>query len=220
MKIIFDGQGNQTTVQRLYLSLEHIEAASFFAKSTIDSDRTKTKYFSLATITHSVAFLEGFINELLIDAKEFDGIWGNLGFNEDHRKTLITEFREIERLAVLKKYNKVLDVIARKAINKSTTLYDSASSLIDLRNYLIHAKPEELIIYNTNKIKQYHFSKLERRLKGKFNLSSDAGTYLGSGIYQTDCANWALNTVIDFHIEFTKQLGSRAYDIEHLKVNS
>jgi hypothetical protein len=220
MKVILDGQGNQTTLRRVYLSLEHIEAASFFAKSTINSDIKNTKHFSLATITHSVAFLEAFINELLIDAKEFDGIWGNLGFNEEHRETLNTKFRKIERLAVLKKYNKVLDVIAQKAIDKSTTLYDSISSLIDLRNYLIHAKPKELITYNTSKIKQSDFSKLERRLKGKFNLSSKTETYLGIGIYQTECAKWALNTVIDFHIEFTKQLGSKAYDIEHLKVNS
>ena len=117
-------------------------------------------------------------------------------------------WESVDRTNILAKYQRVLAVCGKDRLAKGAEPYQSADTLIDLRNAVVHFKPEwgdELAEH----------ARLEKRLSSKFEdcaLASRAtghmvwfpGRCLGLG-----CANWAVGTVERFVGEFCGRLGIR-----------
>ena len=150
----------------------------------------------------AVASLEATINELYIDARDansptFQGV-------DPIVPMLLAEYwEEIESARILRKYQLALILARKSKFAQGTSPYQEVDSLIQLRNALVHYKPE----WNTE-LREHR--RIDNRLKGRFALNpvtepNDAlfpKKCLGHG-----CAEWAVKSSVTFIEEFFSQLG-------------
>lgn len=166
-----------------------------------------SRSYAIGAIVMAVSALEASINELYLEA--VDRNTHALGaLTEVQIAQLEVLWGSVDRTKILAKYQLVLAVCGKDQFDKGAEPYQSADALIDLRNAVVHFKPEwgdELAEH----------AKLERRLAAKFEdcaLASRAtghmvwfpGRCLGFG-----CADWAVGTVGRFVGEFCGRLGIR-----------
>jgi len=120
------------------------------------------------------------------------------------RPPILAEFWKIvERNSpILNKYEIALVACGVQAFEKGQDPFQSVDSLIEIRNALIHYRPEPSDDLRAHK-------KIEERVKSRFQLNPLAGTgslwfphrCLGSG-----CASWAILKVERFMTEFCQKL--------------
>jgi len=194
--------------------LQHILAAALFARRALKIEldhpdeivNSGEPYFShMAYVTGSVlsavASLEATINELFIDAQHGDP---NI-FKDPHSEfpvLLSARWEEAEPMKILCKYQLALDLAEKEQFDQGAAPYQEVDGLIDLRNALVHYKPE----WNTDQEKH---KKIEEKLKSRFALnpftiSTDAffpKRCLGHG-----CAEWAVESSMAFMNEFFGRL--------------
>ncbi len=200
---------------RTYFSIQHIRSAALLSRLSAKIEGDYSGKFSdelyaehityvMNTIFSAVAFLETTINELFQDAAE----------NEDaHIKPLNSDIKEtmaniwkcglLERTPILEKFQIALMRAKKQQFDKGSAPYQDVYLLIQLRNALLHYKPE----YITHGETVHNF---EKKLKGKFSLSPIKGKRnpfwpgkcLGHG-----CAKWVVISCIKFADEFYLRMG-------------
>jgi hypothetical protein len=166
-----------------------------------------SRSFAIGAVVMAVSALEASINELYLEAVDRNShALGALTSEQVAQLEVLWE--SVDRTKILAKYQLVLAVCGKEQFNKGSEPYQSVDALIDLRNAVVHFKPEW-----DDELEEH--AKLETRLTRKFDecmLASRAqgrmvwfpGRCLGAG-----CANWAVATVERFVGEFCGRLGIR-----------
>ena len=120
-----------------------------------------------ASILSAVAFLESTINEFYYVAN--DKVLETKRMPEEYRDKLsalwtVERFRKGAK--ILEKYQSALKLLNLKQFDEGKDPFQSVNLLIDLRNALVHYRPETTVIRPNPS--NYQISYLERKLRNKF----------------------------------------------------
>jgi hypothetical protein len=191
-----------TIAVRHYLSGEHLEAAALFARNcsaieksssagVSDDLRSQHRGYVLGAVTSSVAGIEATINELFADA--VDRPTGNIARLGPDAIAAMASMWDLgaERLRPLEKYQVALVLNRKPKMDRGAAPYQDAWLLIQLRNDLVHYKPEWVIGVSPTPVEH----QWERRLSGKFTLNPFTGA--GNPFYPDKClghgcAKWSV----------------------------
>lgn len=237
-----------TQFVRFHLSTNHLFSAYIFAQSasqiekvdisTIDTRQLQHRSFVTASIMSSVAFLEACINELYAVCAEHpddshvrghpqDERFGCIGTDTIQLLGALWQVENFQRSAkILDKCQIALRLAKQVEFNKGANPYQDAKLVIDLRNLLVHFKPEqrEIAVGAGNRLPLDEF---ESKYRSKFAANPLAAKYsifgssagpleadypffpekcLGSG-----CAYWAFRSILTFTNEMFGRLGTTWY---------
>jgi hypothetical protein len=178
---------------------QHLEAARTFSARSLALERdalgqdfgdffVDIRSHVSVSILSAVASLEALINEFflaphcplrhLLDDFEKD-FWGEKG---------------IERKPILEKYQTALTKLKLERLDSASSSYVNALCLIELRNSLIHYKPN----WDPDRDSK---TRLIKKLKGKYALSPFFGSqadFLTMQSMSAGCAIWAVDSVLKF----------------------
>jgi hypothetical protein len=181
-------------------ALQHLKAATLLRGQVVrletenahrtfaDAPFEEIRSYVSACIMSTAASLEALINELFIDP------------NRALRPMLSdfeTEFRGkggIEKWPILCKYQKALRMLGQPLLEPGAKPFQHASALIQLRNALVHYKPN----WDPAKNKKV---KLINALKGKFPCSPFANhnaDFVAMQCMSAGCCEWAVGTALTF----------------------
>ena len=213
-----------------YLLLEEsrkIEFSDFSELEGVEKAELSSRNLAFVTgaIFSTIAFLEASINELLSD----------ISINDDRVKTLPIDRKKdiktlwdkedrssLEKWSVLKKYQKTLELLDKEQINEKSELYDNVSILVELRNTLMHFKPEWNAIHSPYLSENENQHKLTSRLEGKFEISifftNSGNPFFPDKCMGYGCAEWALRNAVMFVDEFYTRVGIKP-NYNHVRKN-
>jgi hypothetical protein len=232
---------------RHHLSSNHLFSAHLFAQNAsqieeagnpTDDQHLQHRGFVTASIMSSVAFVEAAINELYVVCAEHpddihvnghpqDERFGGIGADAIQMLGALWQVESFQRSAnVLDKCQTALRLAKRAEFDKGANPYQDAKLVIDLRNLLVHFKPEEreIAVGAGNRLPSDAF---ESRYRTKFPENAIAAKYaifgtptgpleadypffpekcLGSG-----CAYWAFRSALTYINEMFRRLGTTWY---------
>ncbi|MEX0771040.1 MAG: hypothetical protein WD035_09925 [Balneolaceae bacterium] len=203
------------------IPVDHLLAAVMFAKkcdelekrhkddSKVDTViRSEHRSYAISTIILTVAFLEATINDF------FAGISNTLKNYEtiaderilDEIKTLWNN-KGIERQNMLYKYEQAFSILQITSFDKSKEPCQDVILLIDLRDELVHFKPEWILFGNQFGANEH---KMAQRLRGKFNpntLLPDSMPFYPDRCLGSSCTRWAIKSSVAFTDFFYQEIG-------------
>ena len=213
-----------------YLLLEESRKIEFSDFSELEGvEKTELSSRNLAFVTGSIfstiAFIEASINELLFD----------ISLNDDRVKTLPKDNKKaikdlwdredrgsLEKWSTLKKYQKTLELLDKEKFDEAFELFENVSLLIELRNTLMHFKPEWNSIHSPYMSENDNQHRLTSKLEGKFELSiffrSTGNPFFPNKCMGYGCAEWALKNAIIFVDEFYRKIGIET-NYDHVRKN-
>jgi hypothetical protein len=170
--------------------------------------------FVTGAIFSTIAFIEASINELLSDISQ----------NDDRVKTLPKDNKKaikdlwdkedrgsLEKWSTLKKYQKTLELLDKEKFDEASELFENVSLLVELRNTLMHFKPEWNSIHSPYLSENENQHKLTSKLEGKFELSvffkNSGNPFFPSKCMGYGCAEWSLKNAVIFVDEFYRRIG-------------
>ena len=207
---------------KVNISRAHLAAAQMFASECEQiavqqgamvwpqKDWDSSRYRANAAVMLAAAALEASINEFYLEAN--DGNSNSLGqlskaqinaLSADWSTKVEPPKGKGRLMGILEKYNHALDVCGVALYTRKNGIYDSAVSLVALRNALVHFKPEW-----DNGLTRH--ADLEKDLKPRFpscKLTDQLSMVwfpnkcLGAG-----CAQWAVDTVRALSADFCLKL--------------
>src|SRR6266699_176261 len=231
MEMRGEGRISARLSTRTYLSISHIFAADFFSQNCAQIEKMYHGIFSdelfnehrsyvIEAIFSAVSFLEATINEFLADT--LDHPEGEVVSNLDPTtKTILADMWKnnvVRTFSITNKFQVVLAVARKNLFDSAAPTYQAVDDLIELRNALVHYKPEWIeSSQGTQDQKTAH--KFEKRLRGKFPLNPL--TSLGNPFYPDKClshgcAEWAVASSLKFIDEFFSKLGY-SYPFVHIR---
>lgn len=177
-----------------------------------DSIRSEHRSYATMSIIASVAFLEATINEIYLDAVDKNkNIFPNYDDCIINSLASIWPILEEYKARTLSKYQTILEISKKDKFKKGALPYQAVQELIDLRNILIHYKPEW-----SNK--ENKFSDLQAKLRNK-NIVDNPYSHKNDPafpkkILSFDCAAWAIESSYNFVKEFLDkmQIETALYD--------
>lgn len=190
---------------RTHFSLHHAQAAAFHARQAcrIELDDTEESAIAIcahvsAAVVSSTAFVEATANEI--------------SENDDRPRRNVHG-----QPSALLKLNELLEDRQVSPIEFSAPHWQSAKTLIDLRNRLVHYSHDWLDWGTENELGSKALSKsdLLPRLRAEFSFLPASHTY-SPRFLSPECAVWAVNTGVAFLDEFFLRLGQPAYH-DHLR---
>lgn len=209
--------GNVGNVKsRHYMSTDLLSAAARFVKLSADIEteaaaghdnilKMRNRSYVIGCLTTSVSFVEACINELFCDAAEDDA--DDIDDEIELRLGAIWEAESIRlRTSILEKYQIALKLAGEPLFEKGQNPYQDAKLVIDLRNAIVHFKPEWTAIHGkvdaektTNKI-------LREKLAGKFAFVNpmewQGDIFFPNHCLNHTCALWAIRACIAFVNDF------------------
>jgi len=210
------GDSATASVKTNFSGHHMVSAAHFARQSAIieknykneitDELRTEHRAYVTGAIIVSVASLEATINEVFISATDNDNLFKD--FDPTIPKVL-AEFwtwNIVERKSsILEKYRCVLAVANKEAFDRGNSPYQDVDDLIQLRNALVHYKPEwDTDLKNHKKIED----RLEKRLKTRINPFSHANdAFFPKKCLGHGCAEWSARSSIKFIEDFYNRMG-------------
>ena len=202
--------------RKTFLSYRYLDATIYFTKMALDYETSQKKeidyynYIVTSGIFLITSFLETNINEYYSEIVE----------NETYQfKTIDVKNQNVlsnlwkrgiprtAKYSILEKYEIALDVTESKSFDKSKYPYQDVTSLIKLRNALIHYEP----IWQ--EVAEVGYEKdLEARLKGKYKLNPFFGPDTKSEPFfpnlclSAHCLIWAVKSSLDLVSIFYKNI--------------
>ncbi len=171
------------------------------------------RHFACASgaIIAAACALEASVNEFHQDA--IDGTTNALGRAATARQQIVELRDTVDRAPLLRKFTWILSLADAPPLRAGEEPMQSAASVIELRDALVHYKPEWY-----HDLKQSR--RLEDRLRGRFplnRLSTDSMAFVpyracghGSGL-------WASRSVVGFLAAFYAQLGFEPKKVSQMK---
>ena len=200
-----------TAKSRVNLSYQHMQEAIHLAELSQNCEATNAgktfadgdffnhhRAYVVGSIMTSVASIEARINEFYLDAT--DNLLG-LILNTTQQGLLAELWKPLDekRVSVLQKYQIALSAIECSKFDISKGPYQDVSLLIDLRNMLVHFKPE----WDNDQKKH---KKIEQKLKGRFELNpfwpKEDVIFFPFKCLSHGCASWAVRSSMNFILEF------------------
>lgn len=203
-----------TARMRTHFNFQHMVAAAYFARGALEIESNHTDlvdgepYFAhrgyvTGAIFSAVASLEATINELFIDASNP----GSPTFEGADTRTpgLLARgsWQEIEGEPTLRKYQIALALAEEQRFDRGAAPYQDVSALIQLRNALVHYKPE----WDTDQNKH---EKIESKLRSRFAPNPFAGpsdAFFPKKCLGHGCAEWAVRSSVTFIESSFSRLG-------------
>ncbi|MFB2980711.1 hypothetical protein [Microseira sp. BLCC-F43] len=203
---------------RSLLSLSHIKSAVHLAKLSYEIEAAddgkrpaelfyEHRSYVTGSIITAVSYLEATINEFFVDIA--DG-YSSIKLSPDADALMDIMWKQIEKSSILEKYQIALTLAQKNLFDKGCEPYQSASDLIEVRNALVHYKPEW--VGNGDGYEKTLSEKLRRKLENRINRLNplaDAGNCaffphkcLGYG-----CAKWTVESCVKFTDEFFSRIG-------------
>lgn len=214
---------------RTYFSIQHLKSAYLLSdesKKTEEKDYSKIEGLervelisrNMAFVTGSLfataSFIEATIREIICDIIEGQPRITYLSL--DDRRTIESEWNKkgrdnLERRSTINKYKSVLKLIKQNCLNENSTLFMNVSSVIDVRNTLVHYTPEDYSIHSPFLSENHDQYELTEFLDGKFEYST---FYKKSGnpFFPDKClgygfSKWALINAVSFVDDFHNSVG-------------
>jgi hypothetical protein len=109
----------------------------------------------------------------------------------------------IERKGFLKRHDLYLEFAGRPRLNFNAAPTQPFASLVELRNALVHFKPE----WDDDQVLH---AKLDKRLAGKFPTSpflDSSAVFFPMRCMSHGCAAWAVRSARDFGDEYARMIG-------------
>ena len=200
------------------LSFSHIKAAAHFAKLSYEKEdkyddskpsselRDEHRSYVIGSIITAVCYLEATINELFTNVED---ISHSNEWSSDVAKKMNEEWDNERSLQLIIKYERALCIVKSESFDKGAEPYQSAASLIFLRNALIHYKPEWIGTgesYNktlNEKLRQ----KLENKIKKLNPMTREGSLFFPHQCLGYGCAKWAVESSVKFSDEFFYKIG-------------
>ncbi|NLG45908.1 hypothetical protein [Gordonia sp. (in: high G+C Gram-positive bacteria)] len=207
---------------RNYMAPEHLWSARYAArmcgeiegrlKGTGELHRPHRSYV-ISAVLSSVAFMETYINEVLQDLADSEPgeIDSRCAGIAEQSAAILREMWNppgerigwLERASILDKYRVSLAACGAEPFEKGAWPYQSAKKLIDLRNALVHFKPETQVSGEAHK--------LEKALKSEFAsnqiFSEPLSPWYTIGCLGYGCAEWSHTTAAAFIDEWQARIG-------------
>lgn len=191
--------------QRSNFAVQHMIAAARFSKmcgefENENKGQPRVSFYTAetalvsATVLLTTASLESYINEVWSDGKK-----SLPELSDDIRKQL---FELLEKKSTLEKFQSTLRIKGAPLFDKGAPPYQDTHALIELRNALVHFKPEW-------HDEQKHHKELEKQLKGKFEINPFAGSndvFFPPQCMSYGCAKWAVLSAQSFVTEFSNRV--------------
>lgn len=191
---------------RANFAVQHLLAAARFARICyrIEQDNIgnplgpffdEIMSFVSAGVLSSVASMEANINEQLADHPQFMATLKNRGFEQLWNKA--------DAGCMLEKYQFALDLFGHSKIPRGEPLFQNAAALVDMRNRLVHFRPE----WNDDSGKH---KKVGELLANRFQRSpfvSVNAPLFPIGCMCHACLKWAIETSLGFMKEFSERMG-------------
>lgn len=146
-----------TIVNRTYFSIQYIQSAAYFARSCAAIEKTHDGKYSeelftqhrayvIGAIFGAVSFLEATVNELFKDTVE--NPHGPIKeLKRDAIERMATMWKlQVERQSILNKFQIALLLAHKKVFDIGKEPYQSVNLLVELRNTLVHYKPEPFVV--------------------------------------------------------------------------
>jgi hypothetical protein len=211
--------GNRAT--QTYLAAAILDSAFQLAVQTQDAEGSSKNpegiagadATALASIVLSVAFLEGFLNELLYDTGNMLGgqigsAW--LGMPASKRVARLDDLGAFRGShSVLQKYQLLLAMADRPAMPEDQEPFQAAKVLCQLRNALIHYEPE-FIVHPEQGPPAAENHALSDALRGRFQPSPalpQGRPFFPDACFGSPAAFWACKTALAVPMKFFECLG-------------
>ncbi len=219
---ISTSQAKATLSGRIYFARTYLQAAALFAREAhaietmSDENRRRELYPEykskvIAAVVMTASSLEAFINEVFVDASErhLTRLTGLDAGAVDRLGRMWTGLAQLAKSGVREKFDAALTLAEKPAIVYGAHPGQSVLVLLELRNVLLHYKPQT-IKYERQIDYNEQITRLVARLKYKFSDSPFYGANepifpdrcLGHG-----CAAWAVSSTRDFINDFSSKLG-------------
>ena len=169
--------------------------------------RAEHRAYVTGAIIVSVASLEATITEVFISARDKDNIFKDFDHTIPNVLEELLDFVEWSS-KILQKYQFVLTAANKEAFDRGKSPYQEVDDLIQLRNALVHYKPEwDTDLKNHKKIED----RLEKRwLKARINLNPFAhenNAFFPKKCLGHGCAEWSVKSTIEFIEDFYRRMG-------------
>ncbi|PGA40069.1 hypothetical protein [Bacillus toyonensis] len=168
--------------------------------------RTDSRNYAIGAITSAANFMEATINECLnYHIKNFTHN-SKLALTSEQKNNVLSWWEPIknnERHSILHKYKTVLEKSGQNTFDEETNPYQDAKLLVELRNNLVHYKPE-WVEYEGNT------EEFEIKYGGKFDpnpLYSNVPSYFPNKCLGFGSSKWALITAYNLAEDFYRRLG-------------
>lgn len=212
---------------KTYMSAHFLVAANCLALDAkkieaAEKGKTNSKFvlnhraYVISSIFMSMAFVEALINELLFDASEGQ-VSSFPGLTQPMSKSFSEIWQRVKNPpypSVLDKYEEALALTGKGIFDHGTNPYQEIIDVVQLRNSLMHYKPETISTESTRDPKDINeIHKLEKRLRKKFNenpLISGGNAFYPDKCLSFGCAAWAFAVCVRFVNEFCFRLGIQA----------
>jgi hypothetical protein len=167
--------------------------------------------YTIGTVTSGVAFLEAAVNEIYKDAvDEHQSDIQTLGTDGVRILRIIWELTEDRNkfVGILDKYQFALKYLGHEPIETGRALFENAKLVIELRNQLVHFKPE------TGWGGQHSTfeDRLAKKIGGKKYPTSKLFEGSGNPFFPDHCLGygccaWTIDSVKGFADEFFRRIG-------------
>lgn len=193
-----------TIATRSYLSTHHLYAARYAAEAAAELEAGYTgprpafnirlRGLVLSAVIESVMFLEAAINEVFQDAA--DNQPGYINQLDARSLKLLTAFWHATnkgRTRTLDKYDWALEVCGHERFDSARSPYQDAALLIDLRNYLVHYRPENIGHGSeSNLIKKLSQGLSSKKFRDNALMPSNGATaWFPDSALGAGCAEWS-----------------------------
>jgi hypothetical protein len=216
-----DHLGSAITFTRQCARIE--ETAAGLSEEEKSEPRKELRYFASAAFVTATAFLEAAVNETFAVAGETSAADMSVGKDlKPEDRTSLDRLRPFtNRMSLLEKYELALAALAKPPFDRGASPYQEASSLVKVRNALIHYVPE----WATGGAEE-DAKGIAALLKGRFVENPLTGA--GNPFFPDKClgsggAAWATKSALSFADEFFSRLNvtpSHAHfraDVDSLK---
>lgn len=206
---------------RSYLSIADIEVAIFFARHAGQVERTRRpdewavvrsshRSYVIGSIFSVVAFLDATINETLSDAADAIAFEHLKGVDPSVISRLGNVASTDRGSGTLPKFDRALAAIGQSPFDRTLEPCRSVRNLIQLRNALVHYRPETLLAHDSagTAIPAHEFEVLFR---GCFELNPFTGkgnSYWPDQCLSYGCAAWAISSALELVTAFSAALGT------------
>ncbi len=163
-------------------------------RSYYEPDDREPPKNGITTIIMSVIALEGFMNELIHDAKTYIIASESRGrpVHENLKRYVTIMTIMDEKISIESKFLVASEILGGKIYEKGKPLYQNFHLLISLRNALVHTKPDGFTYTDEGEFKSNN-DKLLKFLYGR-KLIDRRDIPLGFTVGNKDIAKWAFNT--------------------------
>lgn len=173
--------------------------------------------YVISGILCAVSFLEANINEILDAAKTYIYLPEARPKLEIFKKCEISVIENLaafkdnlsRKLGTLERYQYALMISNKKPFNNAKAPYQDVDLIFDLRNLLVHYKPEWIESFAEGNSIEKDMQKIEKKLRGKFGLSKsidEMKPFFPDRCLCYGCIDWVVKSIMIFCDDFFKRM--------------